>query len=298
MPRATLSALLFILLVVDSLHFVFAGLIKQYVSPVMGAMLVLSIAAAEVGLYLVWRRNIRWSLLRRYWLFFAIIGFLVAASTAANYAAVAFIDPGTASLLGKTGILFSLALSLFWLRETLTRSEAVGSVITLIGVGVISFQPGDYWQLGSLLVLASSFMYALHAAVIKRYGGEMEFSNFFFFRVAGTASFLLLFVVGLGEWQWPSRQSWPVLVAAGTVDVVISRVLYYWTLRRWQMNYHTIVLSLSPAMTILVAFLLFGTQPTVQGWVGGVIALAGVLLVTTSQQRLTKPKSSTQNPEL
>lgn len=292
MPRATLSALLFVLLVVDSLHFVFAGLIKQYVSPVMGAMLVLSIAAAEVGLYLAWRGHIRWSLLRQHWLFFAIIGFLVAASTATNYAAVAFIDPGTASLLGKTGILFSLALSLLWLRETLTRPEAIGSLITLIGVGVISFQPGDYWQLGSLLVLASSFMYALHAAVIKRYGGAMEFSNFFFFRVAGTAGFLLLFVVGLGEWQWPSPPSWPVLVAAGTVDVVISRILYYWTLRRWQMNYHTIVLSLSPAMTILVAFLLFRTQPTVQGWVGGAIALAGVLLVTTHQQRHTKSTSS------
>lgn len=293
MPRATLSALLFVLLVVDSLHFVFAGMIKQYVSPVMGAMLVLSIAAAEVGLYLVWRRDIHWSLLRQHWLFFTIIGFLVAASTATNYAAVAFIDPGTASLLGKTGILFSLALSLFWLRETLTRPEAIGSLITLLGVGIISFQPGDYWQLGSLLVLASSFMYALHAAVIKRYGGEMEFSNFFFFRVAGTAGFLLLFVVGLGAWEWPSPQSWPVLIAAGTVDVVISRVLYYWTLRRWQMNYHTIVLSLSPAMTILVAFLLFRTQPTVQGWVGGVVALVGVLLVTTSQQRRTKSKPST-----
>ncbi len=285
MSRATLSALLLVLLIVDSLHFVFAGLIKSYLPPAVGAMYVLGIATVEVGLFLLWRRTIRWSILRQHWFFFLVIGFLVAASTATNYAAVAYIDPGTASLLGKTGILFSLALSLFWLRERLTRLEATGSVIAIMGAGVISFQPGDYWQVGSLLVLASSFMYALHAAVIKRHGSTMEFSNFFFFRVASTTGFLWLFVMGSGTFQWPPLEGWLVLLAAGTVDVVISRVLYYWTLRRWQMNYHTIVLSLSPAMTILVAFLLFGTQPTWQGWVGGVVALAGVLLVTSSQQR-------------
>jgi len=285
MSPPTIPLLLLILLIVDSLHFVFAGLLKTYLPPAVAAMYVLGIATLEVGLYLSWQRRIRISVFQAHWLFFLMIGFLVAGSTAINYAAVAFIDPGTASLLGKAGIIFSLALSLFWLREKLTAQDGVGSLITLVGVGLISFQPGDYWQLGSLLVLASTLMYALHAAIIKRYGGQMEFGSFFFFRVACTTGFLMLFVVGRGEFRWPPAQAWPVLILAGTIDVVISRVLYYWTLRRLQMNYHTILLALSPVMTILLSFLLFGSQPTWQGWLGGGIALAGVLLVTAGQQR-------------
>lgn len=285
MSPPKIPLLLLILLIVDSLHFVFAGLLKTYLPPAVAAMYVLGIATLEVGLYLSWQRRIRVSVFQAHWLFFLMIGFLVAGSTAINYAAVAFIDPGTASLLGKAGIVFSLALSLFWLREKLTAQDGVGSLIALVGVGLISFQPGDYWQLGSLLVLASTLMYALHAAIIKRYGGQIEFGNFFFFRVACTTGCLLLFVVGRGEFRWPPAQAWPLLILAGTVDVVISRVLYYWTLRRLQMNYHTILLALSPVMTILLSFLLFGNQLTWQGGLGGGIALAGVLLVTVGQQR-------------
>lgn len=279
------APLLLVLLIVDSLHFVFAGLLRPHMAPAAAAMYVLTIATIQVALYLFWRGEIAWPVFARHWRFFLIIGFLVAGSTAINYAAVAFIDPGTASLLGKAGILFSLGLSFFWLREKLSVPEGIGTLITLAGVGLISFQPGNYWQIGSLLVLSSALMYALHAAIIKRYGGDMPFGSFFFFRVASTAGFLWLFVLAGEGFQWPSAAAWPVLILAGTVDVVVSRVLYYWTLRRWQMNYHTIILSLSPVLTLLFSLLLFGKQPTWQGWMGGGIVLIGVLLVTAGQSR-------------
>ena len=73
----------------------------------------------------------------------------------------------------------SLGLGIFWLQERLTGMQACGAILAVAGIVVITFQPGDYIRLGSLLILLSAFMYALHTAIVKRYGEEMDFVEFF-----------------------------------------------------------------------------------------------------------------------
>ncbi|MCI0395182.1 MAG: DMT family transporter [Chloroflexi bacterium] len=274
------------LLVVDSLHFVFARLLEEKQFPATaGAMYVLSVGTVEVALFLAWQRRIRWAVFRQHARFFLVVGFLVACSTAVNYTAVAYIDPGTASLLGQTSIVFALAFSLLWLRERLSRLEWAGAGLAVLGVFVISFQQGDYLRLGSLLVLGSAFMYALHAAVVKRHGGEMDFANFFLFRVLSTTAFLLIFTTAQKQWVWPAWPVWQIILLAGTSDVAVSRVLYYLVLRRLPMSFHAILLTLSPVITILWSLLLFGESPARQGLIGGAAVIAGVVVVTQGKRR-------------
>jgi len=274
-----------LLLLVDSLHFIFARLLHPYLPGGTSAFYVLAIATVEVGLFLSLRRRIDFSTFRSNIRFFLSIGFLVAASTTFNYIAVGYIDPGTASMLAQSATLFALGLGVFWLREKLAGREITGALIALAGVFIVSFQPGDYLRLGSLLVLASAFMYALHSAIVKRHGGQIEFGNFFFFRVLSVSGFLLLFTAARGQLVWPSWEAWRLLILAGTVDVVISRVLYYLALRRLQLSFLSIILTLSPVITILWSIALFGEKPTVQGFIGGAAVIVGVLIVSSSKSQ-------------
>lgn len=274
-----------ILLLVDSLHFVFARLLLPYLPGGTSAFYVLAIATLQVFIFLGLRRRIRFSVFRSNLRFFLAIGLLVATSTTFNYVAVGYIDPGTASLLAQSATVFALGFSIFWLREKLTGLEIIGALIALIGVFVISFQPGDYLRLGSLLVLASAFMYALHAAIVKRHGGQMDFGNFFLFRVASVTGFLLLFTSIRGQLIWPSWEAWRFLILAGTIDVVFSRVLYYLALRRLQMSFHTIILTLSPVITIIWSLILFSEKPTAQSFVGGAAVILGVVIVTWGKSK-------------
>ena len=192
---------------------------------------------------------------------------------------MAFIDPGTASLLGKMSIPFGLGLGLVWLRDRLTRSQVIGTLIAVAGVFVVSFQPGDYLRVGSLLIIASAFMYALHAAIVKRHGGQIVFVDFFFFRLLCTTGFLFLFSLGRRALAWPSGLAWLLLTLAATLDVVISRALYYAALRRSTLSMFNVVLTLSPVITVVWSLLLFGTTPSLQQLLGGVAVLLGVLIV-------------------
>ncbi|MCA9936509.1 MAG: DMT family transporter, partial [Anaerolineales bacterium] len=210
---------------------------------------------------------------------------MVALATALSYTSVKYVDPGTASLLGQTSTLFALLFGLFWLHENMSVGEWLGAGVTLLGAFIIGFQPGDYLRLGSLLVLGSAAIYALHAAVVKRFGGDIEFGNFFLFRIGSTTLFLLLLGAGGGALIWPGRVAWPFLLLGGTVDVVISRVLYYVALRRLRMSFHAILLTLSPVITVLWSLALFGERPSVQGLVGGTAVILGVIIVTRSKQK-------------
>ncbi len=280
------------LLIVDSLHFVFARLLLPYLPPTTSALYVLGIATLEVTLFAGIWDYIRFDVFRRYAWFFLSVGFLVAASTALNYTAVAFIDPGTAALLGKTSVLFGLGFGLVWLRERLTVFQSLGVLVSIIGVFIITFQPGDYLRLGSLMVLASTFMYALHAALVKRHGANMSLAEFFLFRLVCTTGFLFLFAASRGDLVRPGWQAGLILLMVGTVDVVISRALYYLALRRLKLSIHAIVLTLSPVVTIAWTLFLFGLSPNIQGLIGGLAVIAGVLIVTVSQTSVTKVRDT------
>lgn len=274
-----------ILLIVDSLHFVFARALLPHLPAEMSSFLVLAIAAMQVGFFQLIRGQLDIHAFRDHWRFYIIIGVLVAASTVLNYAAVEFVDPGTASLLGKTSVVFSLMLGVFWLRERLRPVEVAGALLALVGAFIISFQPGDLLRFGSVMVLASTFFYALHTAIVKRHGEGIEFGDFFLFRIASIAIFLFLFATVRRQLVWPTPIAWLLVFVAGTVDVVISRSLFYLSLRRMPMSIHTIILTLSPVVTIGWSLLLFGQFPTALGLIGGALVILGVFLATRRRPR-------------
>ena len=199
-----------------------------------------------------------------------------------GFIAARYVEPGTASLLSRTSIIFGVALGVLWLGERLTHRQTLGAVIAIAGTVVVAFQPGDYFRAGSLIVVVATLLYAVHSAVVKRWGGQMPFLEFFFFRLAATASVLLLLGAAQHQLAWPGPTAWVILFLAATLNVVLSRGLYYLALRRLDMTVLTIALTLSPVVTWFWAIPLFGGWPTATEIVGGIAILAGVIVVTAS----------------
>jgi drug/metabolite transporter (DMT)-like permease len=275
------------LVLVESVHFVFARLLVPFAPPATAGFYMLALATVEFGLLAAGR--VRFAAFRRRWPFFVTIGLLVGVNTNLGFLGVHYIDPGTAALLTRTSVVFGVGLGLVWLGERLSRLELTGGALAIIGVFVVGFQPGDYLRVGSLIIVVAALLYAVHTAVVKRYGGGIPFAEFFFFRLATTAAVLLLLAGAQGDLMWPAARAWPYLLLAATLNVVVSRAIYYLALRRLEMSRLTIFVTLSPVATMLWSFLLFGSRPTMQEIVGGVAILAGVIVVTASRGRLVRP---------
>ncbi len=284
--KNNMPGVLLAMLLIDSMHLIFARFFAELnLLPTTSSLYVMAVATLQVGIFLQVTGRLRWSVFAEHPLFFASLGLTVSMSTVMNYASVQFIDPGTASLLSRLSTVFGLAFGLIWLRERFSSIEWVGAVLCIAGAFVIAFQEGDIFRTGSLLVVAATLSYALHAAITKKYGDEIDFLNFFFFRVAATTFFLFLFTAPTGGLVNPSPYSWLLLVITGTVDVVISRVLYYWALRNMRLGMHSLILTVTPVITILWAYLFFGQLPTVQAIIGGAIVLSGIFAISVARVR-------------
>lgn len=285
-PDMQTAAMMAALVAVDSLHFVWAKLIHAEMSPVVSPLYVLGISTVEVGIFGLVTGKLNLKVLRDHLWFFIVIGFLIGVATNINYTAIGLLDPGVASLLGQTGTIWGLILGILWLKDRLNPLQGTGAVLAITGLVVINFQGGEYLQLGSLLILISTFSYALHTAITKRFGGQIDFLNFFFYRVLFTSLALLVFTTARGGLSLPpSGKAWLFLLLTGTTDVVISRVLYYIALRRMPMSVHTLFLTASPVVTILWTLIIFGLYPLPKEILGGTIILSGVLLVNLGRQR-------------
>ena len=81
-PASSAYQLVVPLLIIDSLHFVFARLLLSHISPGVSAMYVLAIATLEVGLFALISGRLHPRVLKRQLWFFLVIGFLVAARRA------------------------------------------------------------------------------------------------------------------------------------------------------------------------------------------------------------------------
>jgi drug/metabolite transporter (DMT)-like permease len=270
-----------LLVLVESVHYIFARLLVPLAPPATAAFFMLAIATIEVGA--LTRRRVHARTFLEHWRFFVTIGVLVGLNTNLGFLGVRYIDPGTAALLTRTSVIFGLVLAVVWLGERLTRVEVAGGALAVVGVFVVGFQPGDYLRLGTLIIVAAGFFYAVHTAVVKRYGGAIPFAEFFFFRLLSTSVVLLVLSAAQAELAWPGTRAWGYLVLAGTLNVVVSRAVYYLALRRLAMSRLTIIATLSPVATIAWSFLLFGSRPSLHEIAGGAAILAGVIVVTASR---------------
>jgi drug/metabolite transporter (DMT)-like permease len=288
-PPAQIEAgqlpMLALLLLFDSMHFIFARLLLPYVSPNVSAMYVMIVATIQVGIYGVATRQLGLAALRNHWRFFLIIGLLIGISTHLGFIAIGFIDVGTAAMLNQISTVFSVGFGLFWLREHFSPIQLLGTAIAIVGSFVIAYQPDARLQWGALLIIVGSFCYSLHFAIVKRHGSQIDFVNFFFYRILSTALLLFLSAAGRQVLSWPSLQGWLVILVTATVDVTISRIFYYLALRRLNMSLLSVISTLSPVAAIVWAVLLFGTLPTGQQLLGGLAILVGVLVVTGMKGR-------------
>ena len=272
------------LLLVDSSYFIFARVLLPLLPPAAGGMYMLLVGTAQT--IVLARGRLDWAVFWRHRWFFLVIGVLVGADTNMTFVAVRYIDPGTAALLSRTAILFGVALGLLWLRERLSRMEALGSAVAIAGVAIIGAQPGEYLRWGSLLVVVATFLYALHAAVVKRYGGHIPFTDFIVFRNVSISAVLVALTLAQGDVVWPTPVAWLWLFVAASFTVVISRALYYLALRQIDMSLLSIVTTLTPVVTWLWSMVLFGSRPTAQEIWGGAATIAGVAIVTASRAGL------------
>jgi drug/metabolite transporter (DMT)-like permease len=193
------------------------------------------------------------------------------------------VPAGTASLLVATAPVYASLLAIWFLGERPTGRRWAGSAVAFAGSAVIAVSHGLGFGAAALIVLAAAVAQAIfHTAqkpLLARYTG---FEVTVYAMWAGT-----LFIL---PWTGSLVRAFPhagagaigAAVFLGVAPSAIGFVLWAYALARMDVGRATTALYLVPAAAILIALVWLGQVPSPTELIGGVIALAGVVLASGS----------------
>lgn len=194
------------------------------------------------------------------------------------------VQAGAASLLISAGPVFVAILSTILLHERLTWIGWGGILLAFCGVGLIAVSGGKglHFTPGSLLILLSAVVTAGFSILSKQSLGRYSAIQFTSYAIwAGTIP-LFIFLPGLLR-QLPhaAPAATIAVVYLGIFPAAIAYVLWNHALSKMPATLLSSFLYLSPVIAIAIAWVWLREVPALLTFVGGAIAIVGVILVQT-----------------
>ncbi|WP_425642205.1 EamA family transporter [Marinomonas gallaica] len=271
------SLLLVLLMALWGFNFSVIKLGVNNIDPFLLTALRFSLAVLPL-IFFVRRPNVPWRYLMAYGLTFGVgVWGLTTLSVSAG------LSSGLASLLLDMSVISSLLVGRYLLKEQVTVSKVLGSVLALIGLSVIIWhQDATVTPLGIALVLSASVFWSINGLIVKRSGTRAVFA----FNIWGMVfAPIPLFVLALCV-SGPSSVMQSIADINGSVlfsaafQAYPTTLLGYWFWNKMIVKYS--VSSVAP-MTLLVpvfaligGYLFFGESLDAAQAIAAVIILLGV----------------------
>jgi drug/metabolite transporter (DMT)-like permease len=194
------------------------------------------------------------------------------------------VPAGTASVIVAAAPVITALLAVIFLRERLSLLGWIGIITSFGGVAFITLGKGQGLGMDARIIyvviaaLAQGSFFASQKPLVARLGA-LRYTTCALW--AGTV-ILLVFTPGLFE----QVQSAPLdatlsVVFLGIFPSAIGYATWAYTLSKIPASRASSFLYLIPAIAILISWLWLGETPTIVTVIGGVIVLAGVIMVNT-----------------
>lgn len=211
------------------------------------------------------------------------IGLIEIVATTSFYAAIAVApNPAIPSFLRNLEYLFVTVFGFALLGERFGKMALAGAILTLSGAFIISLRvtsADSYFTAASGLMLLSTSFYAVRTITAKKHIREISPVVLAINRAIFLVLFALVFMIaGRYMFKIPTHAFFYIL-AGSFVGPFLTSIFQYSALRFIEASRAAIVQSTTGLFVLVGAFLIFGNLPTPVQIFGGLIAMAGVVLM-------------------
>jgi len=176
--------------------------------------------------------------------------------------------------------LFTILLSVLFLRETCSRRQWIGIAIALLAAACLSYQPprggqaqGYGWLVLTMLVF---IMWGLQAYVMKFANGSMKVESIFFY-MALSAVMLIPIAIGMTDFSRPVNWGLKGLYMAIPIHLLnaVGALTLVYALRYGKAIIVVPLTSLSSVITVILSLVIYSVMP-------GTVLTAGLLLASVA----------------
>ncbi|MBM3352838.1 MAG: DMT family transporter [Betaproteobacteria bacterium] len=257
-------------------------------APALGAVLTAELRVLIGGLaLLLWRRLCGEGIdARRHWRFYLLIGVVGIALPFTLYAYAATLAPASLlSILNATAPMFGLAWSSAFGDERITLRRAAGLALGLAGVVIIAspggLEAGLPLLLASAAALAACCAYGVVGVLMKRFSSGATPRAMAAGNQLAAAMVLLPLALVLLPSAPPSALVAGNMLALGLLASGVAFLLYFRLMADVGATRALAVTYLIPLFGVLWGWLFLGEALPASALAGGVLILAGTILVTS-----------------
>lgn len=202
-----------------------------------------------------------------------------------NLSVAASSNMGALAIAGQMGAPFSLILAVIFLKERIGVVRIGGIVLAMAGCGILVFDPRiGSEMLGIALTIAASFAWAVGSLLQRQLSGVPVPTIYAWIGLTGVVV-LTPFVLALEPGALDDLAQVPSLALGGILFSALASTLVGHGGMAWLLQRHpvTTVVPLTlgtPVVAVIASSLVFATPVTPVMVAGGVLALAGVAIVT------------------
>ncbi|RMF33058.1 MAG: hypothetical protein D6747_07730 [Chlorobiota bacterium] len=248
---------------------------------------VFSVLTYAVWIWFVQRQGSAGTFQWRDWWRFALLGLVnMPLNQYLFVAGLRYTTAPNAALAFALSPVFVLVFASVLLKERLRWHAMIGIALAVLGAAIVAFQRGASLQsevtVGNLMELAASCAWSFYTVwgrpLVQRYGAVPT-------TALGMLWGLVLFVPiaafvpgGLMPPAAMSPRQWGEIAYLGIVTSGVGWALWYVLLRQMEASRLAVFNNLQPIVTVILSWIAFGELPPPAFWIGGAIALTGVLL--------------------
>ena len=181
-----------------------------------------------------------------------------------------------------------ILLFLAWLvfKDSISKWSFIGSILSLVGVGLIAFlQPQSEELLigkGEISAALAAMTYAVSTILAKLYLKNVPIGIFSVFRSAvGTIAFFIIAAYLYGHEHFIDIGSpflWKWMLIYGGLIIVTGQLAWDSGVRSSTSTDVSLATSFAPVAGVLAAFLILGEQPTQAHYIGGGVLMLGIAI--------------------
>ncbi|MBN1502675.1 DMT family transporter [Candidatus Woesearchaeota archaeon] len=207
------------------------------------------------------------------------IGILVGIGMLCWFHSINLIGPSLSSFLGRIGTIVLVFLSILFLKEKFNIFEAVGTIIALGGVLLITFSPIEYLGWKITYIAIGSTCYGISQLISKKYIQMLPLVPFTF--LTTFISTLMLFANSIitSKLKSVSLSSLPIILIVPFLSEVIAVLLIYSSYRYLGVGKVQIIRSSFPFVVVVYSFLFYNEVPLPHQLIGGTLIVLGVMML-------------------
>lgn len=207
---------------------------------------------------------------------------------------VKYIGATVSSLLFGFAAVFSLMIDFVFFKRKKTKLSILAVVVSLVGVYILmGINPSDLANtnfMGYAICLLSIISWVIYCFMADKVSDKYEKTVVLNYQAVvgavATLPFLFLYPVDPGSLLNPSV--FINLIILGVFNSTFAYFLNIYAIKNIGVTFSNLFMNFLPIVTIIVALILYGTMPTMNQIIGGVIIIASVLILKQDQKNMRK----------